>query len=178
MDKEIERRKRILDAARWCFLNFGFSKTSFEDIAERANLPRTLLYRVFKNKEDIFVAVFAHWLVARQPAAKAAASAPGDPSERLFEVCRLMVLEPWSDMVGAPMSGEYFDVCARLDPGIDAEHRRVAQECVAEIIGSKEVAEIFILALDGLLSDQPTVEVLGNRIRILAQQFVGHKEKA
>jgi AcrR family transcriptional regulator len=43
-----ERRERILQAARWCFLNFGFSKTSFEDIAKRANISRTLLYKVFK----------------------------------------------------------------------------------------------------------------------------------
>ena len=177
MGKEIERREMILGAARWCFLNFGFSKTSFEDIAKRANLSRTLLYRIFKNKEDIFVAVFSHWLVSRQPAAKEAASAPGDPFERLLEVCRLMVLEPWSDMVGAPMSGEFFDVCARIDPAIDAEHHRVALECVAAIIGSKEVAEIFILALDGLLADQPSTDVLESRIRILAQQFVGQKEQ-
>ena len=46
------RRARILTAARWCFLNFGFAKTAFEDIAKRANLSRTLLYRMFKDKED------------------------------------------------------------------------------------------------------------------------------
>ena len=59
------RRSKVLDAARWCFLNFGFSKTSFEDIAKRATISRTLLYRIFKDKEDVFTAVFAHWLVAR-----------------------------------------------------------------------------------------------------------------
>ena len=177
MSKEMERREKILDAARWCFLNFGFSKTSFEDIAKRANLSRTLLYRIFKNKEDIFVAVFAHWLVARHPAAKEAASASDSPYERLLEVCRLMVLEPWADMVGAPMAGEFFDVCERLDPAIDAEHHRVALECVAEVIGSRESAEVFILALDGLLADQPTTGVLKSRISILAQHFVGNKER-
>lgn len=32
-DKKAARRARILTAARWCFLNFGFAKTAFEDIA-------------------------------------------------------------------------------------------------------------------------------------------------
>ena len=48
-DETAVRRARILAAARWCFLNFGFAKTSLEDIAKRSNLSRTLLYRVFKD---------------------------------------------------------------------------------------------------------------------------------
>ncbi|MGH8079512.1 MAG: TetR/AcrR family transcriptional regulator, partial [Lysobacter sp.] len=48
------RRAAVLTAARWCFLNFGFLKTSLEDIAKRAHLSRTLLYRMFKDKDDIY----------------------------------------------------------------------------------------------------------------------------
>src|SRR5215813_13387752 len=86
------RRSKILLAARWYFLNFGFAKTSFEDIAKRANLSRTLLYRFFKDKEDIFRAVFVDWLVSRHPDAKQAAQGQGSSYERLVNVCRLMVL--------------------------------------------------------------------------------------
>ena len=32
-DEGAVRRAKILTAARWCFLNFGFAKTRFEDIA-------------------------------------------------------------------------------------------------------------------------------------------------
>jgi AcrR family transcriptional regulator len=169
------RRSRVLDAARWCFLNFGFAKTSFEDIAKRADISRTLLYRIFKDKKDVFTAVFAHWLVARHPAAQEAASGPGSPLERLLAVCKMMVLEPWSDMVTAPMGAEFFDVCERIDPEIEARHRRVALECVAAILGNEESAEVFLLALDGLLADQPTVAVLERRLRILAGRFVPAK---
>jgi AcrR family transcriptional regulator len=166
------RRSKVLDAARWCFLNFGFSKTSFEDIAKRADISRTLLYRIFKDKEDIFTAVFAQWLVARHPEAQQAATGPGSPFERLLTVCRVMVLEPWSDMGTAPMGAEFFDVCARIDPDIEACHRMVALQCVQAILGNEESAEVFLLALDGLLADQPTVAVLEQRIRILAERFV------
>jgi AcrR family transcriptional regulator len=171
-DEVAARRSKILDAARWCFLSFGFSKTSFEDIARRADISRTLLYRTFKDKEDIFTAVFAHWLVARHPEAQQAAMGPGSPLERLLAVCRVMVLEPWSDMVAAPMGAEFLDVCARIDPEIEAHHRKVALECAETILGNAESAEVFLLALDGLLADQPTVTVLGQRLRILAERFV------
>jgi AcrR family transcriptional regulator len=166
------RRTRVLDAARWCFLNFGFSKTSFEDIAKRANISRTLLYRIFKDKEGVFTAVFAHWLVARHPDAQQAAAGPGSPHERLLTVCKVMVLEPWSDMVTAPMGPEFFDVCARIDPEIEARHRKVALQCVKTILRNEESAEVFLLALDGLLADQPSVAVLDQRVRVLAEHFV------
>lgn len=171
-DEAAARRAKVLDAARWCFLNFGFSKTSFEDIAKRADISRTLLYRIFKDKEDVFTAVFAHWLVARHPAAQQAATGPGDPCERLLAVCKVMVLEPWADMVTAPMGTEFFDACERIDPEIEARHRKVALQCVKAILGSEADAEVFLLALDGLLADQPAVAVLERRLRILAERFV------
>jgi AcrR family transcriptional regulator len=171
-EEAAERRTRILHAARWCFLNFGFAKTSLDDIAKRANISRTLLYRTFKDKEDIFTAVFAHWLVARHPEAQQAAAGPGSPLDRLLSVCRVMVLEPWSDMVAAPMGAEFYDVCARLDPEVDARHHEVALACVTGILGEGERAEVFLLALDGLLADQPAPAVLERRVRILAERFV------
>ena len=166
------RRSKVLAAARWCFLNFGFAKTSFEDIARRANISRTLLYRIFKDKEDIFTAVFAEWLVARHPEARQAAAGPGSPVERLLNVCRLMVLEPWADLALAPMGGEFFDVCARLDPEIEALHRKVALDCVAVVLGDPEAAEVFLLALDGLMTDEPSAAMLERRLSLLADRFI------
>src|ERR1043165_9968127 len=105
-DEAAVRRAKILAAARWCFLNFGFAKTSLEDIARRTNLSRTLLYRIFKDKDEIYRAVFVDWLGSRHPAARQAAQGPGSPYERLLCVCRLMVIEPWAEMVGTAMGPE------------------------------------------------------------------------
>lgn len=177
-DEAADRRAKVLAAARWCFLNFGFAKTSFEDIAKRSNLSRTLLYRIFKDKEAIFKAVFEDWLISRHPAARQSVTDPGTPYERLLSVCRLMVFEPWADMVGAPMGREFFDACERIDPAIEAKHRKVALDCVATILGDKASAEVFILALDGLLADEPSSQLLEKRASLLAKRFVSaSKEK-
>ena len=135
------RRAKILVAARWCFLNFGFAKTSLEDIARRASLSRTLLYRTFHDKEDIFRAVFMDWLVSRYPAAKEAAAAPGRPYERLLQVCRLMLIDPWTEMVRAPMGREFLGACERIDPAIDAQHRKVFLQCASKILGDAASAD-------------------------------------
>ena len=169
------RRVAVLEAARWCFLNFGFGKTSLDDIAKRAGISRTLLYRTFEDKEDIFTAVFAHWLIARLPAAEEAAASHGGAYERLLEVCRVVVVEPWADMVGAPMGGEFFDACERIDPEITARHRRIALACVTKILGDEPSAEVFLLALDGLLTDEPSVKVLERRVQLLAARFAPPK---
>ena len=176
-DEAAARRAKVLAAARWCFLNFGFAKTAFEDIAKRAGLSRTLLYRLFKDKEDIYRAVFVDWLVSRHPAARKAAAGPGRPYERLLSVCRLMAIEPWAEMVGAPMGSEFLAACERIDPESEALHRRVALECVAAILGDKASAEVFLLALDGLLADQPSAEVLDQRTRVLAARFAPQTRK-
>ncbi|MCY1022526.1 TetR/AcrR family transcriptional regulator [Pyxidicoccus sp. MSG2] len=176
-DEAAARRAKVLTAARWCFLNFGFAKTAFEDIARRAGLSRTLLYRLFKDKEDIYRAVFVDWLVSRHPAAREAANGPGSANQRLLSVCRLMALEPWAEMVGAPMGSEFLAACERIDPESEALHRKVALECVAAILGNEASAEVFLLALDGLLADQPSTEVFEQRMKVLAGHFAPQTRK-
>lgn len=165
------RRLGILQAARWCFLNFGFQKTSLDDIAKRASISRTLLYKTFKDKEDIFVAVFSHWLMARHPQALQAATGKGKAADRLLAVCRLMVMEPWTDMVGAPMAAEFHDVCERISPQIAQDHRQAVLDGVAAILGDPQAAEVFVLALDGLLADKPSPETLETRTVLLVHRF-------
>jgi AcrR family transcriptional regulator len=176
-DEATVRRAKILTTARWCFLNFGFAKTAFEDIAKRANLSRTLLYRVFKDKEEIYQAVFVDWLVSRHPAAKQAAKGPGSPYQRLFSVCRLMALEPWAEMVGTPMGSQFLETCALIDPKSEALYRKVVYECVAAILGDEPSAEVFLLALDGLFADKPSMEVLEQRTKLLVARFVSRSTK-
>ena len=176
-DATTVRCAKVLTAARWCFLNFGFSKTTFEDIAKRANLSRTLLYRIFKDKEEIYQAVFVDWLISRHPAAKRAAKGPGSPYERLLSVCRLLALEPWAEMLGTPMGSEFLEVCERIAPENEALYRKVAHECVAEILRDEASAEVFLLALDGLFADQSSMEVLEQRTQLLAARFAPRSTK-
>ncbi|MGE0785158.1 MAG: TetR/AcrR family transcriptional regulator [Sandaracinaceae bacterium] len=167
----VERRARVLVAARWCFLNFGFAKTSLEDIARRAGLSRTLLYRMFAGKEEILTAVFEDWLIARHPAAREAAEGRGSAADRLMRVCRLLAIEPWAEMAKATMGGEFHEVCERFTPESEAHYRKMMCDCVATVLGDEESAEVFVLALDGQFTDRPSAEVLEQRTQLLAARF-------
>ncbi len=166
------RRTSIVQAARWCFLHFGYGKTSLEDIAKRANITRTLLYRLFENKEAIYLGVFEDWVETRYPAATQAAIGPGSKADRLFNVCEVMLLDPWVEIEGAPMAHEFHDMCARIEPEIEARYQEVMLQNVQAILESKELAEVFLLALDGLQADMPTGAVLRRRVTLLIDRFV------
>jgi AcrR family transcriptional regulator len=166
-----ERRTRILDAARWCFLNFGFQRTTLDEIARRASISRTLLYRSFRDKEDLFVQVFDDWLMSRLEPAFLAARQPGPPRARLYRICQIALLDLWSEMESAPMAGEFQDVCERLRPQVALQHRDRFRECVAEVLKDPVVSLVFQLALEGVFEDRPRLDVLQVRVGILVDRF-------
>jgi len=49
-----ERRKIILEKALAVFLDDGFEGATFQKIADRCGITRTILYLYFKNKREIF----------------------------------------------------------------------------------------------------------------------------
>lgn len=57
------------------FLQFGYSKTSMEDVAKEANLSRPLIYLKFKNKEELYVEVIEYLTEGRIEKAKHALKA-------------------------------------------------------------------------------------------------------
>ena len=47
------RRAEIMDAAMLLFIEQGYNNTTTQDIVDKVNISRGLLYYHFKNKEDI-----------------------------------------------------------------------------------------------------------------------------
>ncbi len=52
-----EAKESVLDAAEECFSKFGTSKTSIANIVEISGVPRTTVYRPFKNRDAIIEGV-------------------------------------------------------------------------------------------------------------------------
>lgn len=51
----------LLAVARETFLELGFEGTTMQDIAERAGVSKSSLYREHPSKDDLFVAVVTDW---------------------------------------------------------------------------------------------------------------------
>lgn len=167
------RRSRVLKSARWCFLNFGFSRTSLEDIARRASISRTLLYKMFKDKEDIFIQVFDDWILSQHPLAMAAATGPGPARDRLLAVCQYILLDLWSEMEAAPMAEQFQQACEGIRPRVAERHRAGMQECIQHVLRDPDISLVFLMSLEGLVTDRPSLEALRRRVRILVDHFTG-----
>ena len=49
-----KRRKKILEKALIVFMDDGYGNTTFQKIADKCGITRTILYLYFKNKREIF----------------------------------------------------------------------------------------------------------------------------
>lgn len=50
-------KERIIEGATKCFVRYGYSKTTLDDIGKSVGLKKNSLYHYFKNKEEIFFVV-------------------------------------------------------------------------------------------------------------------------
>jgi len=57
MDNKQDKKLRILHGATELFLRYGYSKTSLDEIAQKAGFGKATIYHYFPNKEDIFLSV-------------------------------------------------------------------------------------------------------------------------
>ena len=172
-ERDAARRRDILDAARDCILKFGYAKSSLEDIAKQAAISRPLIYRKFKSKEEIFGAVLEDIFETQYRAAEQALAKPGSKREKLMSLYEALLLDPWKELiVDAPMGAEFYGACSRVTPDINERHRKIQLKYTQTVLGTKEVSEVFMLAVDGLHEDLPATKVLRARPEVLIDRFV------
>ena len=172
VQRDADRRREILDAALACFLQFGYTKTSLDDIAQRAGISRPLLYRKFKNKEDIFGACYDDVFDSLGPRVQKILDGRGSKKDKLLQFCEVSCIETWAIMFKAPAVKEFYDACLNVIPEIHEKHEQRFADVCRQLIGDKETTEIFCLARDGMFVDLPNVATLRKRIHLLVDRFV------
>ncbi len=171
-DRDAERRRVILDAALACFLQYGYAKTSLDDIAQRAGISRPLLYRKFKNKEDIFGACYDDVFDQLYPRCRAVLATKASRKEKLTQICEIVCVETWAILWKAPAAHEFYEACMSVIPEIHDKHEKRFVDVCNELIDDKDVAQVFNLALDGMFVDVPSVATLRKRIHVLIDRFL------
>ncbi|MEI6387883.1 MAG: TetR/AcrR family transcriptional regulator [Spirochaetota bacterium] len=92
---EHEKRKReILEKALDIFVEEGFEDTTFQKIAERCGITRTILYLYFKNKREIFNFSIKLFTDGIEESLKAIIGEPGlDHTEKIVQVVDRTIAE-------------------------------------------------------------------------------------
>lgn len=89
----VSKRALIAEAALQTFANYGFQRTSMEDIARAAGVSRPALYQVFSNKADIFRALLEEGLAGCLEEMERQLSMPGLMADRLEKAFDLGIVE-------------------------------------------------------------------------------------
>ncbi|MDP9901288.1 TetR family transcriptional regulator [Variovorax ginsengisoli] len=93
-EEALATRHRLIDAAELLFQAHGVSRTSLQQIAEKAGATRGAVYWHFKNKADLFNAMMERVTLPLETAAHEAGKADLDPlgqiEQVMVEALRLM----------------------------------------------------------------------------------------
>ncbi len=79
---KLERRAKILDAARACFARSGFHRTTLQDIFAEAGLSAGAVYNYFQSKDELILAI-ADERHAHEQSMLSESLAAGDPRQAL-----------------------------------------------------------------------------------------------
>ena len=167
-----QRREAIVEAAWACFLQYGYAKASLEEVAKRAGLSRPLIYLQFANKKELFTYVIENLLDAHFDAAMKVLSLNLDRKTKLLQVIDKWLLEPWAHLMSSPQGNELFDQALGIAPALEEAHHERTQQLLRAVIGDDAAADVFRLALKGLVTDRPPIETLRARVALLAEHFV------
>lgn len=101
------KRRQILEAARHLFLEAGFGGTSTDAISERARVSKETLYRYYRSKEELLVAVMRD-MVVEQIVPPGMATLPSAATARDLEMALIRLVNLALDRL---MDPDYVALC-------------------------------------------------------------------
>lgn len=104
------RHVAILTAAFDMFRQYGFRRTSMEDIARSAGMSRAALYLHFRSKEDIFRSLGLHYYDSTAKSVSAVLSAGHPPAQALAAAFAAQGGEIAQALLSSPHGAEFMDI--------------------------------------------------------------------
>jgi AcrR family transcriptional regulator len=158
------RRREILEAARRCFVREGFHATSMQDILREGDLSAGALYRYFKSKDDIVLAIAGQSIGGLtslfERSADATAPVPLDEvirsafelADRLGETGTLrLAIQIWAEALRNPKIAEALQE-AYVELRLGMTHLVEAYQAdgrIDEAARAEEVAKVIVALIPG-----------------------------
>ena len=164
-----DKRGTILSAAFDVFINYGFRKTSMDDIARAAGMSRPALYQIFRNKTEIFRALSTHIVEKLAVDARAALRGEKPFAERMHDAIDCSILSLHRRIEQTPHGAELMGVNEEI--ASDIQEKWCEQMIDAIGMGIAEAAERGEISLEPLGVDARAVGA------IVMQSMEGLKAK-
>ena len=183
------KREAILNAALTTFKNYGYRKTSMDDIATALVISRASLYSYFENKDDIFrcalISVTESGLVEAKRCLGLAALNLTSRIEaallaRYLPIHRMLI----ESVHGEELAESYFRLCDDsfadsfaqskdiLTVTLKSADRKKEIDLKAALLTASEASELLNLTLMGLRHTSTDVEIYKKRINSFVSVFM------
>jgi TetR/AcrR family transcriptional regulator, transcriptional repressor of aconitase len=164
-DKRSITRKQIIDAAASCFAEYGYDKTTFDDVAQKAGISRALIYTYFKSKQEFFFIMIDEqhkkYLLQSQKVLDSNLS----NKEKLRKIIDIWIIDPHRIIYKSPLPNIWLKPVKSIQ-----ESEKLLREdfinSLSPLIG-QDLAEVIVYSFKGLLDDKPLIDVLEKRTDIL-----------
>jgi len=188
-DSQETKKKAILKASFTNFLQYGFRRTSMEDIASSIGISRAALYLHFKNKQEIFRSLSHQLQDEGLNSAEIALNQENTLEQRLIEAFESRHLVEAFDSIYSSVHGEEIidtnnSIAADISLAAQTRFQQMLVESLQQAEANKEInmkktgleikdaVELLMLAANGLKTPPPSAEVFRIRLKGLIWFFV------
>jgi len=158
-------RSQIIDAASACFAEYGYDKTTFDDVAQKAGISRTLIYTYFKSKQEFFFAMMdeKHKNYLRQSQEVLDSNLPA--KQKLRKIIDIWIIDPHRIIYKSPLPNIWLKPVKSIQESEQLLRGDFIKSLVP-LIGF-DLAEVIVFSYKGILDDKPSIEILEKRTDIL-----------
>ncbi|BAY80802.1 TetR family transcriptional regulator [Calothrix parasitica NIES-267] len=188
-DSQETKKKAILKASFTTFLQYGFRRTSMEDIASSVGISRAALYLHFKNKQEIFRSLSQDLQNEGLNRAQIALNQKNSLEQCLVEAFESRYLVEFFDSIYTSAHGEEIidinnSIAADISLAAQTKFEEMLIESLEEAEAEKkislqkaglkinEAAELLMLAANGLKIPPPSADIFRIRLKNLIRLFV------
>ena len=147
------RRAEILDAALQMFGQYGYRRTSMDDVAREAGIAKGTIYLSFTSKEEVFQALSERLSQRMLAGAEAASRRPGTTADKLAAM-HAAWFGTYADTISrSPHAAELLDAKHRLSADLVANAASRYKRLVRDVLTDAAVAGELDLEPAGLTAD-------------------------
>jgi len=168
------KRHQILQSAINTITQYGFRRTSMDDIAKDARMSRPAIYQYFKNKEAIAIAALE--LVTEQGFATArnAAQEHEDTAQILRAYISAYMVFYYRLVIAGPHADEIMQIKAQFGKDKPQQVRTLFVQEINKILYLKaedEIGYVLATAAEGIKMAAPDEDTLRDRLAVLVEKF-------
>lgn len=180
-------QSKILTAAINAFGQYGYKKTTMQDIADEAGLSRPAVYQYYKNKAAVFSALLTFVLGQAKQAAKEHFDMEKSAYLRIYEGMLAFETVALKPTLTTAKGHELLSLASTMEEEIVTAHANWLLESVAAILQEaqnngeislthlsgnlQQVAEIMIAGVTGVKHSVKNIEQLESHTELLFQLF-------